>query len=271
MVTDDPAESKYGNFGANDDSDLATNMEDMRLKAKANAIIYKGKANKSRSRRNWFLACAGASSIFLPKVTIGCATGAIIANNNMKNYNRIADANRNLKNYLPTVNLKYKAILGAINDSNLYRTDTIGYRCIKTQTVSFHNNGNVTTTVPRISVVSSSSTCPNDTSWTYSYTSSIYTQYNETYELEVITKQTLIETPSDAVVLKPSQMAFPGCLDMHKREMNEKYDPVLGIIPVGKSKVNHMQMRNCEETEAAMMRIYNGDGTMPYFFKLESK
>ena len=120
-------------------------------------------------------------------------------------------------------------------------------------------------------IVSTTSSCPNDTSWTHTYTSTIYTQYDITYELEVTTKQTLIETPSDAVVLKPSQMAFPGCPDRYKREMNEKYDPVLGIIPVGKSKVNHMQMRNCEETEAAMMRIYNGDGTMPYFFKLESK
>lgn len=250
----------YNPFTANDDSKLGDSMERLRVCYESRALVSKGHAKYHKSLSNRYTWTGGG---------IISAALKIKHQRISDGYKMIVAGNSRAAVFLSKINLLYKSILGSINDSNLYRTDTIGYRCIKSQTVTFYNNGNVFTTVPRVQVVSTTPICPNDTSWTYTYTPTIYTQYNETYELEVITKQTLIETPSDAVVLKPSQMAFPGCPDWYKREMNEKYDPITGtIVPVGKSKVNHMQMRNCEETKAAMMRIYNGDGSMPYFFKL---
>lgn len=76
--------------------------------------------------------------------------------------------------------------------------------------------------------------------------------------------------PSDGVVLASSQQQFPGCHPMHIHPMNEV------VIHGGdgwtthtvKNAVNHMQMRNCLQTDAALRRIYTGNG-VPRFFKLE--
>ncbi len=244
----------FSTFGANEDSKLANAMEKMRIDAKAWSYVYKGHADWHLSRAKRFYAFW---------------RGIGKSNSDMARYGVTKLISRDfmaLHQELNKVNLKYKAIIGAVNDSNLYLIDTVSYRCIKKQTVTFHNNGNLTTTVPRVSTFNSTGNCPNDTSWTQTYTSTIYTQYDVTYELEVTTKKTLIETPSDATVLASSAKAFPGCIDDYKNFMGPVPLPGGGM---SRGKVNHLQMRNCIETDDALRKIYNGDDvTMPEFFRL---
>jgi hypothetical protein len=58
---------------------------------------------------------------------------------------------------------------------------------------------------------------------------------------------------------------------MNKMALREVYNRTTNTFVGVPNSVNHMQMRNCLQTEAALRRIYNGDGTMPIFFRLEPK
>lgn len=75
--------------------------------------------------------------------------------------------------------------------------------------------------------------------------------------------------PSDGVVLARSQQQFPGCHPMHIHPLNEvmNYSGDGWTRQKVKEAVNHMQMRNCLQTDAALRRIYTGNG-VPRFFKL---
>ena len=267
MITKDPGE--YGDFGANDDSKLATNMEDFRLKLVARVNVHQGHINWHNSRINSFRNHSILLRPFFQPAILN-------AQKKIREHTVIKNSNSDAAIYLSKVNLLYKVILGTFADSNT-TTNVIGYNCQKTVVIRrkplFGNND--WTTWPVIATtrapkhrVGPGSSCPSSYNQHYKVNNR-WRRREITYTSTPVVSTSFVETPSDGVVLKPSQRAFPGCLDDHKREMNEKYDPLTGtIVPVGKSKVNHMQMRNCEETKAAMMRIYNGDGSMPYFFKL---
>jgi len=269
MITEDPG--SMPKFSANDDSKLTTNMEDLRLKSLANVSIHRGHANYHRAIRNRYLALTPLSPVF--------AVLALNENFKVTNQSNISEANGNIAVYLSKVNMLYKTILGSYENGNTV-TRLVGYDCKKMTVIRrkpiFGGNNSSSWPVYALTTeishrVGTAGSCPSNYSQNYKVNNR-WRRREISYTRVPVYTTTLVETPSDAVVLKPSQMAFPGCLDRYKRPLNEKYDPVLGIIPVGKSKVNHMQMRNCEETEAAMMRIYEADNTyMDRFFKLVKK
>lgn len=248
----------YPTYGANDDNGYADMVSDLINKMEAKSTMYRQSANWHLGRARRWLGFWRGIGFFKYK-------------SHMSRYgilNYTANATRDAASYGRTMNLKYKVIIGAVDESNLYVTDTAGYICTKTeQNTYYDNNGNVTPGYPFVYSYTTTSSCPNDTSYTISNIySTLTTQVDITYTSKPQIRKILIETPSDATVLAPSAQAFPGC--------NIQFKNFMGPVQLddgtwSKGKVNHLQMRNCYETKDALNEVYKGNGTtVPRFFKV---
>ncbi|PCJ65601.1 MAG: hypothetical protein COA58_09350 [Bacteroidetes bacterium] len=252
MIGKDPYD--YAPFGANDDGALAENMIDLELKyiAEAYSTKIQIKNHKSRiAKCKWWKPwkCIGKKNL----------------QDEVDSLTREEDAWNEGADFLSKVNLSYKVILGAVDPNNMYKQETVGYTCyyrafdwmrFSQLPKSMQNNP----TIRAKYYYDASRTVKNAS------------DCNGGYRLEPIVETTLIEIPTDATVPVPSQKALPGCVTWHIREMNEVLDhdnPDWNNVTI-RSGVNHMQERNCDQTDAMLRRIYEGFGT-PEFFILERR
>ncbi len=244
----------FSTFGANEDGKLATTMEKMRVDAKAWSDVYRGHANWHRSQASkWWNVCRWCGK----------------SNSHMQRYGVTSAISRDLKaleEELSKVNLKYKAIIGAIDENN-FRIDTIYIGCKENITVNIYKRSNNQLLQTNYYSKRSRSLSLCGTTTTRTVNSWMFRiEYITDYVHQYRYLKRLIESPSDATVLASSAIAFPGCLDNNKNFM--------GPVPLSgggmsSGRVNHLQMRNCSETDAALRKIYEGDGlNMPAFFRL---
>jgi hypothetical protein len=267
FMQNDP--SDYPAFGANEDDALINTIEEMRLKMMMQATLSEHQADiYFNSHDNltspWWVLLPGAGFVTIPLATSKYKKGIIAQN--------VATSNSDAADMLSKANMLYKTILGSIDDSYV-TIDTLSYVCKKMIRLTcpicpffppvYYNQ--------YLNVVSPQQ-CDNSLPPAY-VNNSVFTFDVINTTVTPITEETIYEIPSDATVLKPSQMAFPGCLDDYKRLLNERYNHSTGQFEtIAVPKVNHLQVRNCEETEAAMRRLYEADDVvMPKFFKLEKK
>jgi hypothetical protein len=249
MITKDPGE--YGSFGANDDDDLATNMEDMRMKLITQAHVDLGHANWWRGRW-WHPQKYTQANIHLSNMSSNMSTA----------------------DYLTKANMLYKDVLGTYADS-VYTRWLLKRNCTEKTVIKrkrlFNNTYDHYMTLYRYYSVNPGCSCGPALTFPNYKIGNRWRSKTLSYTYTDIYGDIIMEVESDAVVLKPSQMAFPGCSDMNKMALREVYNRTTNTFVGVPNSVNHMQMRNCLQTEAALRRIYNGDGTMPIFFRLEPK
>lgn len=135
--------------------------------------------------------------------------------------------------------MKYKTIKGAVGKDN-YTEELLYYKCITIKVVQNIQNGR-TVKQQKVKIVTNPFDCNG--------------------ELIPVYKRVYHEYPSDGTVLAYSQKAFPGCLDKYKHEMLDEN---------GVGNVNHIQMRNCKQTNTSLLKIYNAHN-LPRFFELDPK
>jgi pimeloyl-ACP methyl ester carboxylesterase len=252
-------------FTANEDDSIVTVIEDIRLKAMVNASINRGLRNISNSRVNYW------KSTWFWRLNPIAVWQVSKHRKDAEGYQDTYFASDRVNTLLQKANMQYKAILGAYDDSN-FITQVTHKECRRTVKIyrkRLYNNNyvylNSVTTHSRIPVGSS---CGPGYTQNYKINNR-WRKRVVSYVSTPIYNRTLIEIPSDGAVLKPSQMAFPGCNDDFKVAMDEIWNnQTKSFIYVG-NKVNHMQMRNCLQTEAALRKVFEADGTeMDRFFQL---
>ncbi len=229
--------SEFSTFGANDDGDMVENMRDLELKylAEAYSTSIQIKNHKSRiAKCKWWKPwkCVGKKNL----------------EDEVKQFEKEEEAWNEGADFLFKSDVTYKVNLGAVDPSNMYRQDTVGWMCTRIVREVVNRGGPPVTRIIKTRVSS-----PNDCS----------------YMVSPIIETTLIEIPTDATVTVPSQKALPGCDPDFIKEMNEVLDhanPDWNSVTT-RSGVNHMQERNSDQTDAMLRRIYEGYGT-PTFFKL---
>ena len=255
MVGKDPSE--YNTYQANNDGDLGQNMEDLRLKfiAEAYSTSIQIKNHNSRlAKCKWWKPwkCMGNKNLRQERDSL------IVEK----------EAWEVASDFLGKANLSYKVIIGGVDPNKMYSVDTVGWKCTKTTVVQSHF-----ISVPPI-IETKIVTDPADCNWGVSpgQHGPLGSGHYISFSTEPIIEKILVEIPTDATVTVPSQKALPGCDIRFVKEMNEVLDhqnPSWDRVII-RSGVNHMQQRNCDQTDAMLRRIYEGYGT-PSFFTLERR
>lgn len=237
--------SEYATYEANEDEAMGKNMEELRLKYLAEAQAKQTDINKLEAR---IRKC--------PWVNTWWGYVRCIGNKDRKkqveNFKLEKEAWLEGADALDKANLSYKVIIGGVDPNKMYALDTVGWMCTKIVREVVNRGGPPVTRLVKTRV-SSPSKCTG-------------------HQVSPIIEKTLIETPTDATVTVPSQMALPGCDIDFIHEMNEVLDhqnPSWDRVII-RSGVNHMQQRNCDQTDAMLRRIYEGYDT-PSFFTLERR
>lgn len=238
----------YPRFGANDDMNIAHNMNEVKGKLQADIGEHKKELEKLKKRLNY---------TNIPIVGMGFLLTKQSKLNKIQLQEEAIQAEEDAISFINKANGMYKTIIGAVDIRRLFSRKLTGYWCV---TSSIKVN------------ISPSWLPPNYITVTQKHR---ITDKNLCDGNQVIP---IYETPSveeatDAVVPISSQMGFPGCLPQHKHLMNEvriyKADGSFSHIAI-KSDVNHIQMINCSQTDEALRRVYEGRG-VPQFFKLTEK
>ena len=234
----------YDRFGANDDLAIAENIKQIRAKLEVDMIHHQHQVQeitKRLSRTN--IPVVGL--LFLPS-----------RKNRLEQlyvHEQAIASESQAISFIEKVNPMYKRIVGIGESSNNQIQRITGYWC-----------------------VTGSRTVIGDDNNPLEYPIQHWVKDKNLCEGEVaipIYQYSLPDRYSDAVVLESSQKAFPGCPERYKNLMDEYrvYDEQGNLVKIKRqSDVNHIQMLNCNQTDEALRRIYEGRG-VPSFFKLYKK
>jgi len=234
----------YERFGANDDQAIAENIKQIRANLKVDAINHQRQVQEITKRLNRTnIPVVGL--LFLPA-----------RKNKLEQlyvHQQAIAAENQAISFIEKVNPMYKRIVGiGVSPANQVKRIT-GYWCITGNRIVIGSDNNP-----------------------FEHPIKHWVKDKSLCEGEIAIPIYQNATPdrfSDAVVLESSQKAFPGCPERYKNMMDEyrMYDEHGNLVTIKQQgDVNHIQMLNCNQTEEALRRIYEGRG-VPSFFKLEKK